>query len=143
MNWDDRVTDSGRSTASVKQVIVVLCAVFAGRLAVVVGKEMSSDAMAVVVGVVCGIAAGIPASLLLLVALTRRDHARADRRGQERQRGYPPVIVVQGGTGGQGLPHGPQAGYWPAPMPGPSADRQFQIVGGDELLLDEKSYWVE
>ena len=54
---------------SVKQASVALGLVFAVTLAVVVGKQMSTEAMAVVVGVVCGIAAGIPTSVLLLVGM--------------------------------------------------------------------------
>jgi hypothetical protein len=140
MDWDDRVTDRGRSGSGIKQVAIVLSVVFAATLAIVVGKEMSSDAMAVVVGVVCGVAAGIPTSLLLMVALTRRDPSRGERTARGRQGDYPPVVVVQGGGASQGLPQGPQAGYWPSPMPESSMDRQWQIVGGDDLLVDERRY---
>lgn len=140
MNWDDRVKDSGGFGVGVRQVVIVLGTVFAATLAVVVGKQMSSEAMAVVVGVVCGVAAGIPTSMLLLVVLTRRDHKRVDEAERARHGNYPPVVVVQGSGGAQRLPQGPQAGYWPSPMPGPSVDRQFQVVGGDDLLLDERRY---
>jgi hypothetical protein len=111
---------------------------FAITLAVVVGKQMSAEAMAVVVGVVCGVAAGIPTSILLLVVFGRRDRMRMEElERQARQQSYPPVVVVQGGAP-QGLPPGPpQGGYWPAPMPGPIETRQFHVVGGDDLLLDD------
>jgi len=110
---------------------------FAITLAVVVGKQMSAEAMAVVVGVVCGVAAGIPTSVLLLVVFGRRDRIRMDEMGrQTRQQNYPPVVVVQGGVP-QGLPPGPQAGYWPSPAPGPMDSRQFHVVGGEDLLLDD------
>jgi len=122
-----------------KQVGVVLGLVFAVALAVVVGKQMSNEAMAVVIGVVCGVAAGIPTSVLLLVVVARRDAQRAQRveemERQARQGSYPPVVVIQGG-GPQALRPGPQAGYWPVPPPGPVANRQFHVVGGDDLLLD-------
>jgi hypothetical protein len=128
---------------SVKQVAMVLGLVFVVALAVVVGKEMSAEAMAVVIGVVCGVAAGIPTSVLLLVVMGRRDSLRSQRLEEMeqagRQRGYPPVVVIQGGTQ-QGLPPGPQAGYWPAPHPGPVAQRQFNVVGGDSLLVDDVNY---
>jgi hypothetical protein len=130
---------------SLKQVAAVLALVFVIALAVVVGKQMSTEAMAVVIGVVCGVAAGIPTSVLLLVALTRRDRQRLE--DEERQaarecqrhseRSYPPVVVIQGGAP-QALPPGPQAGYWPAPMPGPPVSRQFHVVGGDDLLPDDE-----
>jgi hypothetical protein len=121
-----------------KQVAVALAMVFAIALAVVVVKEMSTEAMAVVIGVVCGIVAGIPTSVLLLVALTRRDRRRLDEREQQTGyggRNYPPVVVIQGGAP-QALPQGPQAGYWPAPQPGPPVSREFNVVGGNDLLLD-------
>jgi hypothetical protein len=125
---------------SLKQLAAVLGLVFAAVLAVVVGKQMSGDAMAVVVGVVCGVAAGIPTSLLLWVVLTRRERYRVDEMERQAGRGaYPPVVVIQGGAP-QGLQPGPQAGYWPPPAPGPPANRQFQVVGGDDLIIDEGRY---
>jgi hypothetical protein len=141
MNWDDRVTGEPRGLGvGIKQTVLILGSVFAVTLAVVVAKQMSSEAMAVVVGVVCGVAAGIPTSMLLLVVLTRRDNRRMAEGQQMRQGSYPPVVVVQGGGGMQGLPSGPQAGYWPSPMPGPVAERQFQVVGGDDFFIDERGY---
>jgi hypothetical protein len=125
---------------SLKQSGAVLGLVFAAVLAVVVGKQMSGDAMAVVVGVVCGVLAGIPTSVLLWVVLTRRDRYRADEMERQAQRGaYPPVVVIQGGTP-QGLQAGPPAGYWPPPAPGSPANRQFQVVGGDDLVVDDGRY---
>lgn len=122
---------------SLKQMLVGLGLVFVVTLAVVVAKQMSAEAMAVVIGVVCGVAAGIPTSVLLLVVLTRREQQRAEEAQQRaRQGAYPPVVVIQGGAP-QGLLPGPQAGYWPMPTPGPMAHRQFQVVGGDDLLADQ------
>jgi hypothetical protein len=125
-----------------KQIGGVFALVFAVTLAVVVGKEMSGEAMAVVIGVVCGVAAGIPTALLLLVAFTRRDRQRAEeveRQAFHDQRRNPPVIVIQGGSS-QALPSGPQAGYWPGTPPGPAVQRQFHVVGGDDLLLEDRDY---
>ena len=123
-----------------RQIAIVLAIVFVIALAVVVGKQMSAEAMAVVVGVICGVAAGIPTSILLLLVLTRRDRQRLE--GTERgakQQGYPPVVVIQAGSQ-QPLQPGPQAGYWPESPPGPPASRQFHVVGGDDLLLDDNQY---
>jgi hypothetical protein len=125
---------------SLKQIGFVLGMVFVVALAVVVGKQMSAEAMAVVVGVVCGVAAGIPTSVLLLVVLTRRDRKRAEELERHRgQHSYPPVVVIQGGSP-QALPPGSQGGYWPAPQSGPAAQRQFHVVGGDELRWDDGDY---
>jgi len=125
---------------SAKRVIVALGLAFAATLAIVVGKQMSTEAMAVVIGVVCGVAASIPTSVVLLVVLTRRER----QGGDERRRGLPqgaspPVVVIQGGTP-QALPQGMQAGYWPPPMQGAPVERQFYVVGGDDLIVDDRAY---
>lgn len=94
--------------------------------------------MAVVVGIVCGVAAGIPTSVLLLLVMARRD--RSNHEGKARSAhhgGNPPVVVIQGGAP-QALTPGPQAGYWPALMPGmPPSHREFHVVG-DEALHGEE-----
>jgi hypothetical protein len=120
-----------------KQVAVAMGLIFALTLAVVVGKQMSAEAMAVVVGVVCGVAAAVPTSVLLLVVLTRSERRRLhDQNPRQARAGqYPPVIVIQGGQP-QALPSGPYADYWPGPLPGPRAERSFQVVGGEELADD-------
>jgi hypothetical protein len=124
----------------IKQALLVVALVFAIALAIVVGKKMSAEAMAVVVGVVCGVAAAIPTSILLLVVFTRRDRQQADdMESRSRQYGSPPVVVIQGGAP-QALPPGPQAGYWPAAQPGPAVNREFHVVGGDDLLIDDGRY---
>ena len=131
----------GALSVNLRQIGIVLGLIFAITLAVIVGKKMSTEAMAVVIGIVCGVAAGIPTSVLLLVVLTRRERQKeeAKQQAQMPQGNYPPVVVIQGG-GAQGLPTGPQAGYWPAPAPGPSTHRQFNLVGGDEMVVDDHYY---
>jgi hypothetical protein len=125
---------------NIRQIVAALGLVFVVALAVVVGKQMSAEAMAVVIGVVCGVAASIPTSVLLLVVFTRRDRQQLEQgERQARPYNYPPVVVVQGGSP-QSLPPGPQAGYWPAPAPGPAFNRQFHVVGGDDLLLDDGQF---
>ena len=61
-----------------KQAVVLLSLCFVIVLAVVVARQMSTEAMAVVIGIVCGVLSGIPTSVLLLVAMSRRDSAKAD-----------------------------------------------------------------
>jgi hypothetical protein len=133
--------EQGPLGAGFKQMVTVLAVVFGVTLAVVIGKKMSTEAMAVVIGVVCGVAAGIPISGLLLVALTRRDRQREEleRGAQLRAGAYPPVVVIQGGAP-QSLGAGSQAGYWPAPPSGPPLQRQFYVVGDDDLLPDDGHY---
>ena len=119
-----------------RQVAVAMGLIFAITLAVVVGKQMSAEAMAVVVGIVCGVASAVPTSLLLVLVLTRGERRRRpdeDQHRHARSGQYPPVVVIQGG-GPQALPSPPYADYWPGPMPGPAAQRHFQVIGGDELV---------
>jgi len=121
-----------------KRVVVGVAALFVVSLAVVIGKRMSAEAMAVVIGVIFGVAASIPTSLLI-VAVTRRVQEReADqlRSLREQQRSAPPVIVV-GPTGGQAMP-------WFSPFQMPSmpdmeyapAARRFRVVGEEETALE-------
>ena len=117
-----------------------LALVFTIALAIIVGKKMSADAMAVVVGIVCGVVASIPTAILLLVMSAHRDRQRpqppATRSGS-----YPPVVVIQGGAP-QALPPGQQPGYWPAPPPSPVSNRQFHVVGGEDLLIDDGRHFT-
>lgn len=114
------------------RVLLVLGLVFGVTLAAVVGNRMSAEAMAVVVGVVCGVAAGIPTSALLLLAMGRRDRQRDEER-PPRFGASPPVVVIQGGSP-QALPSGRETGYWPAVPPMAHGQRDFHIVGDDELV---------
>ena len=121
---------------SLGRFFLVVGLVFGITLAVVVGNRMSAEAMAVVVGIVCGVAAGIPTSVLLLLVMGRRDRRRQDAEGQTARYGAsPPVVVIQGGAP-QALPPGQEAGYWPAAQPPAHAQRDFHVVG-DEDLADE------
>jgi hypothetical protein len=130
---------AGAEGLGIKHVLVLVGLVLAITLAIVVGKKMSAEAMAVVVGIVCGVAAAIPTSVLLLVVFTRRDRQQADEvDARPGQYGSPPVIVIQGGAP-QALP-GPQAGYWPTAQPGPAMNREFHVVGGNDLMVDDGRY---
>jgi hypothetical protein len=96
---------------------------FAVGLAVVVGQRLSGEAMAVLAGTVCGVAASIPTSLLI-VWVTRR---RQEQASTQSTGTYPPVIVVQP-PAQNGMPSGSQAGYLGPYVP--PAQREFNVVGG-------------
>jgi hypothetical protein len=137
-----------------KRTFAIIGAAFAVALAVVIGNRMSADAMAVVVGVICGVLASIPTSLLLIWALGRRGYgAGADAQARNNAGAhYPPVVVVNPGPG-YGMPaYGPS----PAPpldrsLPPPGSPRTFKVVGDEETMLDELRHtfpglaedWVE
>lgn len=110
-------------------------------LAVVIGQRMSTDAMAVVVGVVVGVFASIPTSLLVMAAM-RRGQPSYDRREEEARRPYhqpppqpPQVFIVNpsqlpsSGYRAPGLP-APEAGYPPAHQI-PDVSRRYKVVGDD------------
>ena len=69
-------------------------------------QATENEALAVVIGTVCGVAAGIPTAVFILWMLDRRDRQRVEE--VERQ-----------------------ADYWPAPV-----QQQWRVVGGDDLLLE-------
>jgi hypothetical protein len=114
--------------------------VFVVALAIIVGRKMSADALAIVVGLVCGVAASIPTAIMLLIISARRDRQRPQPPAAHSS-SYPPVVVIQGGAH-QALPPGQQPGYWPAPPPSPFSNRQFHVVGGEDLLIDEGRYQI-
>lgn len=115
-----------------KKIIVPVLLGFGVVLAVIIGQRMSTDAMAVVIGVAVGVAASVPTSLLLVALLRRQRQPLDDYRAPEyntRQLQQPPVIVV---NPGQWMGQGQQ------PMPMPPAQmmdggqRQISVVGADD-----------
>jgi len=114
-----------------KKVAIVAVIVFAVTLAVIIGKRMSTDAMAVVIGVACGVMASIPTSLLIL-AVTNRHGEREVRQ----RRDYPPVVIVNPGSN--------QPRYLQPPFPTPliqGQERQFNVIGDEDVVLDEGRYF--
>lgn len=109
-------------------------------LAVVIGLRMDSEAMAVVMGVIFGVAASIPTSLIIVAITWRREQRETQRNSQQgyNQRGLPPsVVIVNPGGNGQGYQRQPS--YLPQPDQGwDRAPRQFRVVGEpDEAYLDD------
>lgn len=94
-----------------KAVVLVCGIVGVALLVYVVAERMSADAMAVVIGVVVGIAAAIPTSLLMLMLLGRRDDPTPTQREEPRQQAPSVLIVNQqlpdGRTATQLLQRGP------------------------------------
>ena len=114
-----------------KKVAIVALLAFAVTLAVIIGKRMSTDAMAVVVGVACGVLASIPTSLLILTVSGRR----GEREVQQR-RDYPPVVIVNPGNN--------QSRYLQPPFQAPlnqEQERQFRVIGDEDAVLDGRRYF--
>ena len=114
-----------------KKVAIIALIAFAVTLAVIIGQRMSTDAMAVVVGVACGVVASIPTSLLILAVSNRRGEREVRQR-----RDYPPVVIVNPGTN--------QPRYLQPPFPTPpmqAQERQFRVIGDEDVVLDEGRYF--
>jgi hypothetical protein len=101
---------------------------FCGVFAVIVGVRLEEAALTAIVGVVCGVAASIPTSMLVVALLHRRDGKRYRQR--QRHSNQPPVVVVT-----------PQPAHqiqrndgWPAEYALRSPEqRQFSIIDEDEV----------
>ena len=135
LTWRPRYERSGSGLKSALAALMIIAAV---SLAILAGKEMSSDAVGVVIGVVCGVAAGIPSALVMLAAVGRRGGAQQSQPGPSARSGhYPPVVVIQGGS-----PHSlPGAvGYSNPPAPYQRVERRFHVVGGSGQFLEDGSY---
>lgn len=112
-----------------KKFFTVMGAIFAVAMAVLIGTRISADALAVIIGIICGVLASIPTSAILVWVLRQRDRQYEMQAYQTRYGGsnYPPVVVVNGqGTNGYNTPSLPPAltGGMPGPMP-----RDFKVIG--------------
>ena len=133
MAGDRQDLDSTGSWLSPKRIGLILGLALAAALAVVVSSRRGPEALSVVVGVLCGVAAGIPTSLLLLAVISRRErHRYAKSRRHSQASNYPPMVVIQGGVP-QTLRPGQRVDHWPSSPPTPQAQRRFHVVGGEEL----------
>jgi len=115
-----------------KKLAAATVVAFAVTLAVIVGTRMSSEAMAVIMGMACGVVAGIPTSLLIAVVTNRRTRERERVR---MAREYPPVVVIQPG---QASPSYAPSPYVPSSLPSYGA-RQFHVVG--EEATESSAEW--
>ena len=137
-----------------KQMVAILGLAVVGAGAWFVASRLSSDALGMIVGLMFGILAGVPAALLVLVANRRRPAEEESPHGRGGYGTYPalpppPVIVVTGGAPQQLGANGRYgaAGYqvidYPGaqaraalPGPGQAGGRPFRLVG-------EQDGWVE
>jgi hypothetical protein len=129
-----------------RQLTVLLVVAFVVALGVVVGLRMSPDAIAVLTGVIAGVAASIPTALLLMAVTRRRveEVEEVDERAwypEPRRRQSPPVIVVTPGQMPQTMAnYHPSYAPYPTPLPPPSPRREFRVMGYDG---DEEDQVVE
>lgn len=105
---------------------------FSVTLAVVIGLRLSDQAMAVIVGVIAGVAASIPTSLIVVWLATRSAPGSLARRERPAEPDPEPRVIVVA------PPYPPAA----APLPDPRAAgpasaaperrRSFTVIGGDD-----------
>lgn len=110
------------------KLIVAGVLVFAGILAVFIGTRLSEDALGLMAGVVLGVLASLPVSVLLFWGLMRRSDP--SNRRDEQQPMLPPIINV-GTPGSYFAPWQQQHDYPPALPPAPDQARQFKEVGAE------------
>ncbi len=121
-----------------KKVLVPTMLGFGVALALMIGQRMSTDAMAVVLGVAVGVAASVPTSILLL-ALLRRTQREAGWRPPSAEPpapmlpAQPNIIVLNPGdlTGQRGA----QPAFYPLPDAAllPEAGlRRLRVVGDED-----------
>jgi len=136
----------------VKQLTTIVLLVVGGVLAWRIADSLSSDAISMGMGILLGMLAGLPASLLLLYATRRRDgdeiQPHSVRHATDPQVSYPstpPVIVLAGmgtlqqpGTNvshllAQQSPVSTEASAWSQPRP----TREYRIIGERDEALEE------
>jgi hypothetical protein len=109
----------------VRRVVACSAVGFSIVLAVIVGNRMSAEAMAVVVGVICGVAASIPTSVLVL-ALSRR--GRPGAQTEAAPQASPPVFLVTPTPVAR--PGAAWPGYCqPYAPPAMPVHREYRIIG--------------
>lgn len=122
----------------VRNGLVLIGMTFAVALAAFVGHRLSHDALAVVVGALCGISATIPVTIGLVIAASRN----WGREESVRESGYdyttnrsvpqPPVVIVAPPqTLHASSPYALASSQYLAPMNTPTlgAPREFNIIG--------------
>ena len=110
-----------------KRFLFIAGVAFTIALALVVGYRLSPDAMAIIVGIVCGVLASVPTTAILLWVLRQRDRQLEAQLVPMRAGHYPPVVVVNGhGTNGNGLAAPPPALMAKTTPPG---TRDFKVIG--------------
>lgn len=122
-----------------KRLLPPLLLGFGVAMALLIGKRMSTDAMAVVVGVAVGVAASVPTSLLL-VALLRKERQPGRTEPPWRSDPLPPlyapiqqqpnIIVVDPSKFAS-------SGQQPVPLALPQADqeaglRRLRVIGAED-----------
>ncbi len=103
-------------------IFLITLTAFTITLAIMIGQRLSSEALSILLGVVIGVAASLPSSLIMVWALKRTQPPPASSEPRI-------VIVPPPATPQPFLPPAPN--LWNTPRPD-SPKRQFIVIGGDE-----------
>jgi hypothetical protein len=116
--------------------IIAVGVAFAVALAYIVGSRLSNEAIAVVVGALCGISASIPVSIALVIAAGnnwgKSQEPTDPNYGYEPRRyaAQPPVIFVTPPQAQMPYGYSPNPYYFPAHSTQASVEpREFKIIG--------------
>ncbi|MBI5304930.1 MAG: hypothetical protein HY868_22545 [Chloroflexi bacterium] len=125
--------DSMRNKDWLRNAGLLVALVFAVTLAIIVGNRLSNEAMAVLVGALCGISATLPVSLALMVAINKNWGRGESRREEYESRPMqPPVYIIappQAAPWQSGFPM--DQTFLPPNAPTLGAPREFKIVGDE------------
>ena len=127
----ERQTNDAPRSRFMKTIITVIAVAAVVTLVGVVSYRLSSDALAIIIGVVLGLAALIPTLVMMAIFLRR---GQGDEEPKPMYQPQPPVIVVSGGYGPPMMQQ-PQQAALPDPsqalIPAPPAQppRKFRMMG--------------
>ena len=111
--------------------VCLVLTVFAVALAVMVVNRISSESLAMLLGIACGICATVPISAFALWVARR---PRQDGRTQAVQRSYPPVVVLSPGSPGR---HSMPPAYYPPPPAPAEPPRRYNVIGDDDMVFED------
>ena len=121
-----------------RNAILLVAIAFAVTFAFVIANRLSEEAMAVVVGALCGISASIPVTIGFILSATRDRNPQKWREepsgGPYASRAYPPPpVYVIAPPQQPASPYNFNQGqfYLPPSAPPPGAPRDFRIVGDE------------
>ena len=121
-------------------ILVIFGLAFCITLAVIIGQRLSSEAMAVMVGVVAGVAASIPTSLIVLWLVMRSPRGRMEAPSPPPETRVmmmvPPSAAYDFAQTAYSTSARAQAPQYPALPMAPEA-RHFTVIGGADVDLDE------
>ena len=133
------MSENRTTRETLSRLAIGMAVLFLVTLSIIIARRMSSEALAVVIGVVFGVLAAIPTMLILAYVLVRNNGAlrrqQPDRSEDDapKRLNYPPVVIVQPPYHNQ-----PASGYYPAPRTpafleeGPSQEPNIRVVGEDD-----------